>query len=514
MDFQFIRNTIQGKIDEGYNHFVIYPLSEIGIRIKECLIECFGENPIVVDNGLSKYNSRLETGETLKKLVTDTTCVFIATEFNGIIESICDELTEYCVNSQIVVLNRMYEKYVGDLKRLHVDSFMPESYYSINNIITRNESGKIKVRFLHVTHTTWNTIKTIFEAFNKDERFSVQVILTSPRYGLDRRISQMKEMGCNYTICYNYDAKKDQPDIVIMNHPWDMTYVIDNLRENTRYMVAATATVITYEADDKAVDEIFFGAFSHYKPDVYLFDTLVYKKLMSAGKYPYKIVEMGNPKYDGIYNACRKKQYPVGWEKFRNKKVILYTTDHGVPNRIHDDISFDLYAKEIFEYFSQHKEMGLIFRPHQTFVSDMLEAGIWTKEELEKAKEFFRNTENIIWDDTDSYDVAYSISDGILSDAHCGILVSALPTLKPIAVLNRYDRNVPVFEGEIVKNYYQINSKEDLVVFFEMIANENDPMKEQRVICAKENVKNFDGKNGERIYQFIVDSYLREYLDN
>lgn len=56
--------------------------------------------------------------------------------------------------------------------------------------------------------------------------------------------------------------------------------------------------------------------FGRFYPDYYLFDSLLYHDIVNAGYGSDRVVEMGNPKFDGIFENIQKKQIPEGWKKF------------------------------------------------------------------------------------------------------------------------------------------------------------------------------------------------------
>ena len=63
--------------------------------------------------------------------------------------------------------------------------------------------------------------------------------------------------------------------------------------------------------------------------DYYIFDRLLYEEIVGSGIETEKIVKMGNPKFDGIYNALKDpRTLPAQWSKLKGKRICLWTTDH------------------------------------------------------------------------------------------------------------------------------------------------------------------------------------------
>ncbi len=65
-NYTIIRDKIKNLIDMGVKKFVIFPFGEEGMMTKKILNECFGiEEQFIVDNGLTKYNSKIKSSDFL-----------------------------------------------------------------------------------------------------------------------------------------------------------------------------------------------------------------------------------------------------------------------------------------------------------------------------------------------------------------------------------------------------------------------------------------------------------------
>ena len=112
----------------------------------------------------------------------------------------------------------------------------------------------------------------------------------------------------------------------------------------------------------------------------------------------------------------------------------------------------------------------------------------------------------MIWDDNATYDNAYAVCDAILTDAHCGIICSALPTLKPVGVFFR-DSATMLLHEEFSECTYKISNDNELHSFLNMVSCDQDYKLDVRKELSKKNIKCFDGKNGERIKAFVEAKY-------
>ena len=146
--------------------------------------------------------------------------------------------------------------------------------------------------------------------------------------------------------------------------------------------------------------------------------------------------------------------------------------------------------------------MGLIVRLHADLVKELLEAGYWNQEDVNSFIDYCNKTENIVFDEMETYDAAFSVADAIIADICCGIMISALPTMKPICAMERsnYEKEL---HPELTDHYYKACSEKEIIDFFIMVLKGDDPKKLERKSISDRFVMNFDGKNGYRIKEFI-----------
>lgn len=325
-------------------------------------------------------------------------------------------------------------------------------------------------------------------------------------------LDEMGTHGFDYIGIHGYSVKDDKPDILVISHPYDIFSNIQDCRRYCKLIVVASMQLVRYAHNWTSFFLTQRHGFGRFYPDYYLFDSLLYHDIVNAGYGSDRVVEMGNPKFDGIFENIQKKQIPEGWKKILwgegVKRVILWTTDHGVHDgKITEDVTLDLYGKHLFEYAESHAETGFIFRPHKALIRELQDAGLWCEEDLEELKQYCMRSGNIVFDDTFTYDAAYSVADAVITDAYCGITCSALPLLKPMLLLYRTKDSMP-YHKEIAECTYSAATNEEIDEFIaHVVLGEEDPKYELRKINAAKCVKNFDGKNGWRIKEFLKQKY-------
>lgn len=502
-----IKNCISENIAEGAKSFIIYPCGDNGNRTIDILHTYFSIIPeTLVDNKKARGNSAYINIDELLKKYDGKSHIILTVENAEVNSQMFEELKKFIPENNIINLLTYHTSNVNGLKEklknnLSLSNILP--CYN-NSIKTNNLNNKIKIRIVHGHYPTWNVIKTICDAIIADDLCDLKLIIG---WNKDPRcIEQAKKYDISYELWDEYDAKYDQPDVLLVSQPYDTVTQVQDVRKYAKLVVVASVLLIRNTAKIEWFWKVQEEGFARFNPDYYLCDSMLYNEIKGTNTFPIEIVEMGNAKYDGIFERSQNKRLPSNWNKIRDKKIILWTTDHGYyPDRV-IGVTFDLYAKALFEYIISHTEIGVIFRPHPVLLEELIKEGYWTGHDLDNFKKWCDNSPNILFDDSETYDNAYSVADAIVADAICGITVSALPTLKPVCVAYRTQNDIP-FHPELVENYYSAHDADEVINFFKMVCNGEDPMYEQRKQASLKFVKNFDGKNGLRIKEFIIEKF-------
>ncbi len=515
INIDFIRNILKRYVDQGIRKFIIYPYGINGLITKIALKEYFNLEPYcIIDNGYSKYNEKIANKNAIRNEYEKDAYLIITIENEETNTQILNELLEFVPASNIINLSAsMKLKEVNNQNQVKkygsegfcLSDFLPSCMHKESSC--NNE--KIKVRIVHCGLNFWNAIESICRSFRDDEQIDFMVIIGAGR-GKNELTEQVQ--GYNYISIDKYRVKNDKPDVLILTSPFENSLQLE-CRKNIRLIIAIYLPLVRYITGAKTTDDFFKMiqmGFERYQPDYYFYDSLLYREIKQTKYFSNKIREMGNAKFDGIYDALKDKEYGDGWEKLKGKRTVLWITSHGIEDKkVYANITFDLYAKTIFEYAENHLEMGFIFRPHRYFIKEMLESGFWTYDDYETVREYFKKSPNMVFDETPGYDNSISIADGILTEAVCGVVCSALPTLKPICATFRTRRDLTAHE-ELLTNLYLAYEEKDVINYLDMIRNGTDPKFNVRKKAGSKFVKSFDGKNGLRIKEFIKAVLLEE----
>lgn len=506
MNYKIVEKQIIKCIESGRKEFVIYPYGNNGVMIKQYMLEHFGVEPVmIIDNQYCKYNSKIQDKKYLKNHFTEKMVIILSVDDSSLNSELLEELLDYVQPEQIINVLDSSLKSKNDLSKFRIQNFLPDfGATKRKNILSKDK--KIKVRVLSSSKSTWNSLYSICKAMQEDPLFELRIIIASIDKSEAHKRSILKS---NFEIVESeeYDAMEDKPDVLIVSHPYDRQTELKGICDQCKMVVVTSMQLIRYKKTLEEFWSLQQSGFARFRPDYYLFDSLIYKEISESPYMSDKIIEIGNAKYDGIYNAMKDKKYGENWDKLRNKKVILWATDHGIYNgQISYEQTFDLYAEEIFDYFKKHKEVGLIFRPHPTFIKEMLENNLWTESEINNLALYFEKSDNMVFDLSENYNQAFSLADGIITDAYCGIICSALATKKPLCMAYRSVELEPLHR-ELAEVFYSAYSSDDIVDFIEMVKKEEDDLFPLREKAFNAYIKNFDGKNGYRIKEFIKSKF-------
>ncbi len=365
---------------------------------------------------------------------------------------------------------------------------------------------KVEVRILFTGEIhLWNTIKSVAKAFHEDRRFhTVIVVMEPPNYGEKGEKRYLAESE-GYEVSY-YNKKDLEESDILISAPFDN---ISNWMRNAK-MAVAIPFVLVKKCASIAMHVAELAAEGGKSVDYYIFDKLIYGELQRKNLLQKNYILIGNPKFDEIYEKMQaEEEWPQGWEKLKGKKVILWTTDHMWDS---GNVTFDLYAREIFGYLEEHTDMALIFRPHPVYIAELKRNGFWSESDVGRLRQYFGKSANMVWDEFPDYSLAYKVSDAILLDANCGIIVSALTTRKPMCILRRFDgRACEIYHPEVAAKLYLAESTEQCMDFLNEVANGTDSKEKEREEAFGEYISYFDGKNGQRIKDFITEKYFEKY---
>lgn len=396
----------------------------------------------------------------------------------------------------------------------YLNNYEKQNLSEINNPLQTEKRIEVRIVFYGFA-ATWNSLRSLALSYAHDKKYHVVIIACYDTDGQAKKLQSIANDGLEFIDTRDYDIYFDEADIWISNAWNDLVFDHADFRNKKGLIITLCPVLIN---GGMPTDEVLeqYRLLSDIS-DYLIVDRIVYYELEKNNFDMDKIVCEGILQFDNIYeiinsnNAIKKgDSYYSQWKKIDDKKVFLWATDHVWDTK---NVTFDLYAKEIIQFFQNHTELGLIIRPHNMYPRELVYAKVWTPFDREAIRKFFSLSPNIIWDESSDIAIPFKLSDAVITDVNCGVSVSAIALNKPLAVLYRNDGNpcTPKNE-EISSNLYELKSMDDLTEFFKMVASgrEKENKKVSREMLFEKYIQRFDGKNYLRIKEFIEKSYYKK----
>ncbi len=328
----------------------------------------------------------------------------------------------------------------------------------VSSVKTELKPKKYKVLFLPYYDNTWETMKSLYEAFSRDPLFETEVVITP----IVRNTNQgakfvwddyLTSNGIPNTHYEQYSFEIDRPDIVFYNQPYDEVNVpkfsSDNIRRYSTLMVYVPYHLKLVDVSDPSYDTRVNGLGAIQRCDLYICQSAHFRERYLKGTPLYKkALVHGHPKCDILFSAKNDKEsiYDPDWRrKMEGHRVILLNTHYS------QMISGALPhpgVRRLLETVEHNDDLFLLWRPHpQSFLMKMSPQMMSMLELAEKHK-------RMIVDRTPNMTRALIHCDALVSTSRTSIVVEALFLDVPTFVLGRNDfqANTPSRGGRLFYN--------------------------------------------------------------
>ena len=419
------------------------------------------------------------------------------------------------------------KEYLSFLKSLNAmldkeNAFPLDGIKDIYNQITNCTSTKIKVLILTQEVSVWPSLESVFKACERDSDIEVKLVYTPFLHNnlttnIDYYDIYRYDMRLPILRHTNYDLSQDSPDVVFMQKPYNT--VPENYTPLVISQIAERIVYIPYGLElTTSLRKFGFQYFLHYKA----WRHIVYGEIVKqyAQKYGYRngenIAVLGHPKADSYIDLSEKRTLiPEIWrQKINGRKVILWTPHHLIDlNNKECTSTWLLWNKTIFSYFKRHKELVLLFRPHLLMFGALINQNYMTEEEKNRFIKDLDREDNVIYDNTSDYRIAFYTSDALITDG-TSFSFEYLYTGQPEMITPRNIDSMYCYE-DVMEALYIGDCESKIEQFLDMVACGQDPKKDKRrEFSNKLFVTPADGITvGENIVQYIKKELVKEELE-
>lgn len=349
---------------------------------------------------------------------------------------------------------------------------------SIYDKVANNQN--INILFVVQYPEMWNSLKTVYEAFNKNKNYKV-TILCVPKISksniLQKKFYQENE-AYNYFVnedipCIN--ALKETgwlkisellPDYVFIQRPYDAQMP----KEYTTYTIRKYGLIcyipygyefvngkhLEIEYNDDFLANVYM-IFCENK-DTYNYCLDILSKSIVKKEKQVKCV--GYPKFDLLYDKLNKQ-----------RKTVLWLPRWSIENS-NDKTGFFNYYNSLVSFFRNHGEYDLIIRPHPLMFKNFIDLKIISANDYKKIMEEIEKINNISFDKNIDYLVSLSTSDILISD-FTSLLIEFFIMKKPIIYCGKTNHFNSVGK-EMEKGLYLVDDKDLLIDRLEKLLTGND----------------------------------------
>lgn len=395
-----------------------------------------------------------------------------------------------------------------------------------------------KVVFMPYKASMWDALESIWKAFGEDKRFECSVV-PIPYYEADveqkewipRYEGQLFEEDVEVIHYDTYNLEYEKPDLIFVHNPYDdcncITSVHPNFYSANLKKYTDCLVYVPYYLNLGFISSNQRNLPSYNNMDYMIVQNERAKENCKGDSYYNKILPFGSPKFDKIINCERSGFYeiPNDWKDIlQGKKVLLLNTtiqellDYG--NSVFEKLRL------LFELVCRRKEkLILIWRPHPLLMATIMSMRVNLKEDYIKLVEDFKNCKIGLIDESADWINSVLISNGYIGSAGGSVILPYQVLGKPVFKLTHgeliRDKGINkneqapycFFYRNMPEQYY--STRESLDYTMEMyiddiIEGRLDCIKERQIAAIQDINASFDGKCGERIYEFFRDKLLSE----
>jgi hypothetical protein len=425
---------------------------------------------------------------------------------------IVKKLETYC---ELVWLCSQEENRQEKLKiNKKLSRFIIQIYSQIKNEIPE----KVVCLFLPYQASMWDSLESIWNAA-KDYEGCECYVMPIPYYDKnpDGSIGNMHYDGMDFpdyvpiTSWEQIDLRQLHPDFTFIHNPYDQfnnvttidpDYYVKNLKEVSEMVIYSPYFISGMYLDAEAFNNKILV------PSLLLVDKIVtqskeqYDLYIKIGINADKLILSGSPKFDAYVNLDYKGiEIPKEWkEKIGNNKVIIINTSIG--HMLKFKTYMDFLTKTL-NFLASQEGITLIWRPHPLFESTIKrmrsEWMVQYKSNIESIK-----SKGAIIDEFADNKIATVASDGMISDMSSWTrqyMITGKPVLFIRGKREYFRKCIPTFDESIA--YYRFDGF-TMKNFCDMILNDEDYEKQQRIESLKGNVLNIDGNAGKRVIEALM----------
>jgi hypothetical protein len=427
-------------------------------------------------------------------------------ELNGIIQKLFDHIKDLYTHV------RQHELKLGELAQSASSAGAGSAAADPLAAVPADRPVRVAF-FVQSAAENWNSTASVWRAFAADPRADTKVVLMPflhPDYPAGRSIAtQFIEQGIPFVRCEHYDVKRERPDVVFFQNPYDHTRPAPFHVANVLPVVRRIAYV-PYGLEIGGGSNNLMLQFA--KPlQINAWRVFVrserarrlYALHCPAGNA--QCVVTGHPKLDAVLATRKEDVDPelAAWAE--GKRVVLWNPHFSVCKNNDQWSTFMRWKDVLLRFFEERRDLALLARPHPHLFKHALNERMMTPDDIAAFRARIAASPNIRLDERSDYRHAFSVSSAMLSDGS-SFLLEYPATGKPLLYFTNPGGVGLNEDGEVVDSYYQATTEPELVQFLNLVARAEDPRRDERLRRYAEFMHGVDGRVGERIKDHVIEA--------
>lgn len=392
---------------------------------------------------------------------------------------------------------------------------------------------KIKIHFLYLISSYWTSWRSFYEACEMHPDIEVKIILLDVSNNNSKVVSdhisqlknQIKFLESNllsYTKYEDYSLEKESPDILVYSSPYDFYYEslfpkfnTDNIKKQGIKMIYIPYG-IEYDKDifnNNFLRKIQTRQKIHENAwKIFVMNDDIKNSFkdhpITKGK---NVVAIGAPKFDIYRNKENISLSEDIRKKAQNRKIVMYQIH--IPNNNNVVLKkrrinrfHTLNFKEHIQVISQlnkFKDYYFIITIHPLFKTVAIDRLNLVKEaQYQYFIRKIQENENCLIYNSDNYQSLIANADAFITE-NSSLMIEMAFFDKPVLYLYDVPVSMKNFANDIVSTFYQGSKATDVFNYLSYEIKE-DVLNYDRKDMQRKIFKNYDGRIGERILEYII----------
>lgn len=383
----------------------------------------------------------------------------------------------------------------------------------LHSINSKKSKDIINVVFICQPPSLWNSIRTVYQEACRNPLFKTFLIAIPEKdfdkdgihftYGKNNSYTYLKDNGFDVIEGYQngnfIDIKSLKPDYVFLPRPYDQhlpdEYKSNALVKYTRVCYVPYGFSLTNDCMPTIFNYSFLKNTYLFFPDSFCAKNYVnalYKKKLCKWN---KIGNIGFPRFDLLNQQLIKKRC----------KSFLWTP-RWTTQKESCGSTFFLFIDKLLDFFIEHEDLELIFRPHPLLFRNFLATGELSQEKYDSILKAFDEHKNLILNDpVEDYIKVFNDVDAMITDP-TSLLPEFFYTGKPIIYC---DTSEAFNEAGLVmaKGLYYASNWEQIMENINKLASGEDALLKER---SESLHKLNSSKNiGKQICDFLISDFFQ-----